>query len=218
MSAVRLCVARLTPLVALAALSLIAGCTKPTPLYCEKPEDCNESHGYQPGYSCDMDIRTCELGTRAVDANDSGTTGDAPADGPTDGGTGEDHPSADGPRGDASDGSPDVFHGCVNNLGCPDSTKHVCQVDAGVCVGCLQNGDCTTAGARACDTTANKCVECVVNGDCADPTKPVCDHQVCRACKADSECAGTGPGVCMFHLDGHCATDSETVYVSRRLP
>ncbi len=81
---------------------------------------------------------------------------------------------------------PDVFHGCVNNGGCADSTKPVCQTDAGVCVGCLQNGDCTTAGARACDTTANKCVECVVNGDCTNPTKPVCDNQACRGCKVDS--------------------------------
>jgi hypothetical protein len=212
MSAVRLCVARLTPLVALAALSLIAGCTKPTPLYCTGDSDCNV---YMGRPHCDMNIRTCVPGSTAVDANDSGTTGDAPADSPTDGGTGEDHPSGtDGPRGDASDGSVDVFHGCVDNRGCPDSTKHVCQVDAGICVGCLQNGDCTTAGARACDTAANKCVECVVNGDCADPTKPVCDKQACRACKADPECTGTGPGVCMFHLDGHCATDSETVYVA----
>ncbi len=34
MSAVRLCIARLAPLVAFAALSLIAACTKPTPRYC----------------------------------------------------------------------------------------------------------------------------------------------------------------------------------------
>src|SRR2546430_7768742 len=125
MSAARLCVARLTPLVALAALSLIVGCTKPTPLYCEKPEDCNGDHGYAAGYSCNMDIRTCQPGYTAVDANDSGTTGDAPADG----GSGEDRPSGtDGPRGDGSDGGADVFHGCIDNLGCPDLTKHVCQV------------------------------------------------------------------------------------------
>src|SRR3954469_20225972 len=129
MSAVRLCVARVTPLVALAALSLIGGCTKPTPLYCEADEDCAPNRGYMAGYSCATNIRPCKLANVPVDANDSGTTGDAPADG----GTGEDHPSGtDGPRGDASDGSVDVFHGCVDNRGCPDSTKHVCQVDAGV--------------------------------------------------------------------------------------
>ena len=209
MSAARLCTTRLAPLIALAALSLIAGCTAPTPLYCSHPGtiDCD------PGYSCDITIHTCKPGSTGVDANDA-AAGDAPADAPTDAGTNEDHPaSADGPRGDASDGSADVFHGCVNNSGCSDSTKPVCQTDGGVCVGCLQNSDCKAAAAPACDITANKCVECVVNGDCTNPTKPVCDNQACRRCAADSECAGIGPGVCMFHLDGHCATDSETVYV-----
>jgi len=213
MSAARRCVARLAPLVAFAALSLFAGCTKPTPFYCAgkgDPKECDQ------GYVCIGMIHTCVATDAASDAGDAGATGDAPAEAPTDSGTNEDHPSTiDGPRGDASDGSADVFHGCVNNLGCPDQNKHVCQVDADVCVGCLDNGDCTTAGARACDTTANKCVECVVNADCTDPTKPVCDQKACRSCKADSECTGPGPGVCMFHLDGHCATDSETVYVAK---
>ena len=220
MSAVRLCVARLTPLVAFAALSLFAGCTKPTPGYCSGDPTKHRHARVRPRvFACNNEIHTCFTADAANDAGDAGATTDAPADKPTDTGTNGDHPAgtdgADALRGDASDGPTDVFHGCVNNLGCPDSTKHVCQVDAGVCVGCLQNGDCTTVGARACDTTANKCVECVVNGDCADPTKPVCDKQACRACKADSECTGPGPGVCMFHLDGHCATDSETVYVAK---
>ncbi len=169
-----------------------------------------------PGFHCNAMIHTCTPDDASVDVGDAGATGDAPADAPTDRATNEDHPSAtDGPPGDASDASLDVFHGCVDNHGCGDPSKPVCQTDGGVCVGCLENVDCKTAGARACDKAANKCVECVVNGDCTNPTRPVCDQQACRGCKADSECAGTGPGVCMFHLDGHCATDSETVYVSK---
>src|SRR4029078_8223030 len=110
MSAVRLCVARLAPLGALAPLSLIAGCTKQTPLYCETVDGCDENHGYGPGFYCDMKIHTCKTGNTAVDATDAASTGDAAGDKPTDGGTGEDHPSG---TGDASDGSPDVLHGCV---------------------------------------------------------------------------------------------------------
>ena len=212
MSAARLCTTRLAPLIALAALSLIAGCTAPTPGYCAKQSDCGDG-----GSICMISIHTCLAGDAAGVGGNAGTTGgDAGPDVPIDSGTGEDHPaSTDGPRSDASDGSADVFHGCVNNSGCSDSTKPVCQTDGGVCVGCLQNSDCKADAAPACDTSANKCVECVVNGDCTDPTKPVCDKQACRRCAADSECAGIGPGVCMLHLDGHCATDSETVYVSK---
>lgn len=225
MSAARLCTARLAPLVALAALWLVAGCTGPTPGYCNT----TDNNSMEPGarvcaqtQHCNITIHHCEDGSLGVDANDA-SAGDVPADAAIDSGTTEDHPATtdgadgprtDGPHTDASDASLDVFHGCVNNNGCPDSTKPVCQTDGGVCVGCLQSSDCKTAGALACDTAVNKCVECVGNGDCTDPTKPVCDKQACRGCKADSECTGIGPGVCMFHLDGHCATDSETVYVS----
>lgn len=223
MSAARLCTTRLASLIALAALALFAGCTTPTPLYCATQGDCDKMG---PGLTCMKEVHTCYATAVDADAGDAGAAGgsagaagDAGVDKPTDGGIGEDHPAntdgGDGPRSDASDASADVFHPCVNNLGCPDSTKPACQVDAGVCVGCVQNSDCKAAGAHACDTAVNKCVECVANADCTIPTKPICDHQTCRGCKVDSECAGIGPGVCMSHLDGHCATDSETVYVSK---
>jgi hypothetical protein len=210
MSAVRLCVARLAPLVAFAALSTIVGCTRPTPLYCN-----NDPHNLvrcvDRTLVCNGSIHTCEPVDGAIDV-----TIDASTDTPTDqapGDTGSDAPT-DTPSTDASDAPVDVFHGCVNNNGCSDPNKPVCQTDGGVCVGCLANSDCTTMGARACDTTMNKCVECVVDGDCTSPTRPVCDNQVCRGCKVDSECASIGPGVCMFHLDSRCATDAETVYVA----
>jgi len=212
MSAPRLSPARLFPLLALAALAPFVACTRATPGYCTRDQDCGDA-----GATCNTNINTCIMADAANGTGGAGAggAGGSPGSDGAAGDTGGDHPATDGP---SSDTGADVYHGCVDNHGCTDPSKPACQIDGGVCVGCLSSTDCTTAGARACDTAATKCVECVGNSDCTDPTRPVCDNQACRGCKVDSECAtagaAAGPGVCMFHLDGHCATDSETVYVA----
>jgi len=95
--------------------------------------------------------------------------------------------------GDAKDAEVAPPPRCPQTINCADGgydgSAGVCAIDAGVCVECLEDGDCASK-----------------------PKTPICEDQLCRACKADSECKA-GPGICMFHQDGHCATDDETIYV-----
>jgi len=95
--------------------------------------------------------------------------------------------------GDAKDAEVAPPPRCPQTINCADGgydgSAGVCAIDAGVCVECLEDGDCAS-----------------------NPKTPICEDQLCRACKAGSECKA-GPGTCMFHRDGHCATDDETIYV-----
>src|SRR4029079_5192870 len=98
--------------------------------------------------------------------------------------------------GDAKDAEVAPPPRCPQTINCADGgydgSAGVCAIDAGVCVECLEDGDCASK-----------------------PKTPICEDQLCRACKADSECKA-GPGTCMFHQDGHCATDDETIYVESK--
>ena len=171
MSAVRLCLARLAPLLALAALSLVAACTAPTPQYCDNDE---RRQVRRPRLLLrHADVHTCKPADAAVDANDASATGDAPADQPTDSGTERRSPGRHRRgvrRGDAADAAPTSSTAASttaaacrpDQAGLPDRRRRLRRLPR-------RTATAPRAGARACDTAANKCVECVVNSDCADP-------------------------------------------------
>ena len=204
----RLTLAAAFVLGALSLSSWFLGCTERTPNYCDNSRDLKCA----PGQVCSSG-HACVIADAAGDAapTDGGDApaGDAPVDRP-----GDDVMTGDGgDAGDAGDAT-GAHKGCVDRRDCTaDSSKPVCEADAGVCVGCLQSTDCTDPQAPVCDTSVNRCVQCLTSKDCANPT-PFCEARACRACKVDAECTGIGPEVCMAHLDGHCATDDETVYVA----
>jgi hypothetical protein len=85
-----------------------------------------------------------------------------------------------------------------------------------VAPGCTSDNDCVGSdGGAACVLDGGTCVECVKDSHCRDKdkTKPLCDNQVCRACRWDIECdpVANNEGICV--VDGHCATADELVYV-----
>jgi hypothetical protein len=113
---------------------------------------------------------------------------------------------------------------CIDNSGCSkDPTKGFCVNNA--CTGCQNagqgagqdGGSSVCSGATpVCSTTgtsAGRCVACVVSTDCtADPTKPICDTNLCRGCKKDSECAAVSSvGVC--GLDSSCPSEGNVIFV-----
>ncbi len=88
----------------------------------------------------------------------------------------------------------------------------------GRCVQCTAERSTACTGATpVCDGARNVCVGCNTASDCADPSRPVCEGNVCRACATATEstdcptmglprCAVSGPraGRCV-----QCTADSQ---------
>lgn len=108
-----------------------------------------------------------------------------------------------------------VLQRCASSASCTTPTMARCE--EGACVPCREPADCAhfadapacdprgvcvacTPGDAAlcakqgklCDASEPRCVDCNVNADCQAPTRPICDADACRGCRADADCAAAG--------------------------
>jgi hypothetical protein len=116
----------------------------------------------------------------------------------------------------------DELRTCTDGLACvgntcvaPTCTTNGCGVEAPVCeiatdqcVGCTDSSQCATfATTPVCDTASGGCVQCVDDGACSG-SAPVCDDNMCRACRLDSECPSAA-----CNEDGACVPEANVVYL-----
>jgi MYXO-CTERM domain-containing protein len=77
---------------------------------------------------------------------------------------------------------------CMNDMDCGGDTP-ACNTASGRCVQCTaMSAMACTGGTPLCNAMSNRCVQCNSDTECSGAT-PVCDGNVCRACRADMECA-----------------------------
>ncbi len=105
-----------------------------------------------------------------------------------------------------------VEHQCevpsCSTTGCMANAP-VCNITTDVCDPCTDSSQCTRfADSPVCESTSGSCVGCVDASDCAG-TRPICDMNACRACRADTECPSGACGT-----DGACVPENDVLYLS----
>ncbi len=84
----------------------------------------------------------------------------------------------------------------------------VCDVSAKTCGLCTTDSDCASFSSTPyCDATSGGCVECTSSSECSGTT-PICDNEVCRACRSDADC-----DTLACNNDGSCVPESAIVWV-----
>ena len=169
-------------------VAVAAGCTRPTPGYCERDAgDC------PAGQRCDTTLYMCVAS--------GGASGGGGAGGAGGGGAGSGGHAGDTDGGDAragADGGQDgpVVPQCDNDNFCRTTDAgNACAVDAGggVCVECTENRHCGTAAPFCRD---NVCTPCRKDTECAEP----------GVCLENGTCATTDQVVFAEYRSGICPT------------